>query len=61
MVADVPVGVFLSAGLDSGALLGLMRDVGQQDIQAVTLAYEEFQNKHQDEAPLAAKMRGAIR
>jgi asparagine synthase (glutamine-hydrolysing) len=53
MVADVPVGVFLSAGLDSGALLGLMRDVGQQDIQAVTLAYEEFQNKHEDEAPLA--------
>jgi asparagine synthase (glutamine-hydrolysing) len=55
MVADVPVGVFLSAGLDSGALLGLMRDVGQQDIQAVTLAYEEFQNKHEDEAPIAAK------
>jgi asparagine synthase (glutamine-hydrolysing) len=55
MVADVPVGVFLSAGLDSGALLGLMRDVGQQDIQAVTLTYEEFQNQHDDEAPVAAK------
>ena len=55
MVADVPVGIFLSAGLDSGALLGLMRDVGQHDIQAVTLAYDEFQNKHEDEAPLAAK------
>jgi asparagine synthase (glutamine-hydrolysing) len=55
MVADVPVGIFLSAGLDSGALLGLMRDVRQHDIQAVTLAYEEFQNKHEDEAPLAAK------
>jgi asparagine synthase (glutamine-hydrolysing) len=55
MVADVPVGVFLSAGLDSGALLGLMRDVGQQDIQAVTLAYQEFQDKQEDEAPVAAK------
>jgi asparagine synthase (glutamine-hydrolysing) len=55
MVADVPVGVFLSAGLDSGALLGLMRDVGQNDIQAVTLAYDEFQNKREDEAPVAAK------
>lgn len=53
MVADVPVGVFLSAGLDSGALLGLMRDVEQRDIQAVTLAYEEFQFKQEDEAPLA--------
>ena len=55
MVADIPVGVFLSAGIDSGALLGLMRDVGQQDIQSVTLAYEEYQDRHEDEAPLAAK------
>jgi asparagine synthase (glutamine-hydrolysing) len=54
MVADIPVGVFLSAGIDSGALLGLMRDVGQQDIQAVTLTYEEYQDQHEDEAPLAA-------
>src|SRR5262249_50344923 len=55
MVADIPVGIFLSAGIDSGALLGLMRDVGQQRIQAVTLTYEEYQDKHDDEAPLAAK------
>jgi asparagine synthase (glutamine-hydrolysing) len=55
MVADVPVGVFLSGGLDSGALLGLMRDVGQQDIQAVTLTYQEFQDKQEDEAPLAQR------
>src|SRR6185436_17481761 len=27
LVADVPVAVFLSAGLDSGALLGTMRDL----------------------------------
>jgi asparagine synthase (glutamine-hydrolysing) len=56
MVADVPVGLFLSAGLDSSALLGLMRDVGQHDIQAVTLAYDEFQDTSEDEAPLAAKI-----
>ena len=55
MVADIPVGIFLSAGIDSSSLLGLMRDVGQQDIQAVTLTYEEYQNRHDDEAPLAAK------
>ena len=29
LVADVPVGAFLSAGIDSGALVGLMRDAGQ--------------------------------
>jgi asparagine synthase (glutamine-hydrolysing) len=55
MVADVPVGLFLSAGIDSGALLGLMRDAGQGRVEAVTLAYEEYRNTHQDEVPLATK------
>jgi asparagine synthase (glutamine-hydrolysing) len=55
MQADVPVGIFLSAGIDSCALLGLMRDIGQQPIDAVTLAYREFRHKPEDEAPLAAK------
>ena len=55
MEADVRVGIFLSAGIDSGALLGLMRDIGQQQIDAVTLTYEEYRGKPEDEAPLAAK------
>ena len=33
LLADVEVGIFLSAGVDSGALLGLMRDAGQSEIQ----------------------------
>jgi asparagine synthase (glutamine-hydrolysing) len=53
MVADVPVGAFLSAGIDSGALVGLMKDAGQTDIQTVTLAFAEYRGKPQDEAPLA--------
>ena len=53
LVADVPVGIFLSSGVDSGALLGLMRDAGEQDIHAITLGYEEFRQRHEDEAPLA--------
>jgi asparagine synthase (glutamine-hydrolysing) len=56
LVADVPVGAFLSSGIDSGALVGLMRDVGQQDIQTVTLAFEEFRGREDDEAPLAAEI-----
>ena len=56
LVADVPVGAFLSAGIDSGALVGLMRDAGQQDIQTVTLAFAEFRGKRQDEAPLAEEV-----
>lgn len=54
LLADVEVGLFLSAGVDSGALLGLMRDVGQHRIRAITLAYDEFRGTPADEAPLAA-------
>jgi asparagine synthase (glutamine-hydrolysing) len=56
LVADVPVGAFLSSGIDSGALVGLMRDAGQQDIQTVTLAFEEFRGAKEDEAPIAAEI-----
>lgn len=56
LVADVPVGAFLSAGIDSGALVGLMRDAGQNDIQTVTLAFEEFRGREDDEALLAAQV-----
>lgn len=56
LVADVPVAVFLSAGLDSGALLGTMAGLGVRDITAVTLAFAEFKGLAQDEAPLAAEV-----
>ena len=56
LVADVPVGAFLSSGIDSGALVGLMRDAGQQEIQTVTLAFEEFRGRSEDEAPIAAEI-----
>ena len=54
LLADVEVGAFLSAGIDSGALLGLMREAGQREIRAITLAFEEFRGTEEDEAPLAA-------
>jgi asparagine synthase (glutamine-hydrolysing) len=56
MVADVPVGVFLSAGLDSGALLGTMAGLGAHSVSAVTLAFAEFKGIALDEAPLAAEV-----
>lgn len=56
LVADVPVAVFLSAGLDSGALLGTMAEIGVRDTVAVTLAFDEFEGHAQDEAPLAAEV-----
>lgn len=54
--ADVPVAVFLSAGIDSGALLGTMAGLGVGDITAVTLGFQEFQGLPLDEAPLAAEV-----
>ncbi len=51
--ADVPVGAFLSGGVDSGALVGLMRDAGQDDIQTITLSFREFHGLREDEAPFA--------
>ena len=56
LIADVPVGAFLSSGVDSGALLGLMRDAGQDVIRTVTLGFEAFRGTAQDETPLAAEV-----
>lgn len=56
LLADVEVGIFLSAGVDSGALLGLMGDAGQREIRAITLAFDEFRGTAEDEAPLAGQV-----
>lgn len=56
LIADVPVGCFLSAGVDSTALLGLMRDAGATSVQTVTLGFKEFQGRRDDELDLAAQV-----
>ena len=56
LVSDVPVGVFLSGGIDSGAIAGLMRESGAIGLKGVTLGFREFAGKHQDEAPMAARV-----
>ena len=56
LLADVEVGVFLSAGIDSSALLGLMRDAGQEKIRAITIGFKEFTGTAEDEVPLAAQV-----
>ena len=56
LVSDVPIGCFLSAGVDSGALLGLMRDCGAANVQTVTLGFEEFRGRPDDEGALAAQV-----
>lgn len=56
LIGDVEVGIFLSSGLDSGALLGLMRDAGQQRVRALTLSFAEFVGTQEDETPLASQV-----
>ncbi len=41
LVSDVPVGVFLSGGLDSTLMAACMRHLGQSDVHAFSIGYEE--------------------
>ena len=61
MVADVPVGAFLSAGIDSTAVVALARESGATDLQTMTLRFEEYRGRVNDEAPLAAARGAAVR
>jgi asparagine synthase (glutamine-hydrolysing) len=52
MVSDVPVGIFLSAGLDSAMLTSLTAAVGIQP-RTLTLGFAEYAGTGFDEVPLA--------
>lgn len=53
LVADVPVGVFLSSGLDSTTLTALTREAASGPLKTATLGFDEYQGRAQDEVPLA--------
>lgn len=55
LVADVEVGVFLSAGLDSTTIAALATECGGR-LRTVTLGFEEFRGTSNDEVPLAEMM-----
>jgi asparagine synthase (glutamine-hydrolysing) len=52
LIADVPVGVFLSSGLDSTTLAALAAEQGGT-LRTVTLGFEEYRGTANDETPLA--------
>ena len=56
MVSDVPVGAFLSAGIDSSAIVAFARESGASDLQTMTLRFEEYRGRDNDEAPLATRV-----
>jgi asparagine synthase (glutamine-hydrolysing) len=51
--ADVPVGCYLSGGIDSCSMLGLASSMQQAPVKAFTIS---FDNKDYDEAPIAREM-----
>lgn len=53
MVSDVPVGVLLSAGLDSSSVLSSLHAQQYKDIQAFTIAFKEEEH---DESYLAKRL-----
>ena len=55
LVADVPVGVFLSGGVDSGAIAGLMAELGHP-VEGFTVAFDEFRGSAADEVPRARQL-----
>lgn len=55
LIADVPVGVFLSSGIDSSVITALSSEISPF-IKAVTLGFNEYEHSEQDEVPLSCKV-----
>ncbi len=49
LVADVPVGVLLSGGLDSSLVVGLLAEAGQQDLNTFSIGFEAVDDEAGDE------------
>jgi asparagine synthase (glutamine-hydrolysing) len=60
LVADVPVAVFLSAGMDSTVIAVLARRRMAERPTTLTLRFDEFAGTPLDEAPLAAEVARAL-
>ena len=54
LISDVPIGVFLSGGIDSTSLLAIMKDLGVSKTICITLKYSEFEGSSDDESIVAA-------
>ncbi|MFA9429515.1 N-acetylglutaminylglutamine amidotransferase [Egicoccus sp. AB-alg2] len=49
LVADVPVGVLLSGGLDSSLVVGLLAEAGQKGLNTFSIGFESFGGEEGDE------------
>jgi asparagine synthase (glutamine-hydrolysing) len=60
LIADVPVAVFLSAGMDSSAIAALAVHAGAPGLAAITLGFSEYAGLPQDEVPPARRFAGTL-
>jgi asparagine synthase (glutamine-hydrolysing) len=55
MVADVPLGAFLSGGVDSSAVVALMAEASRQPVKTCTIGFEEAGHDERAHAELVAR------
>lgn len=53
LVADVDVGIFLSAGIDSSTLVNAVSNMTSKPPTTITLGFSEYQRSEKNEVPLA--------
>jgi asparagine synthase (glutamine-hydrolysing) len=58
LMSDVPLGVFLSGGVDSGSIVALMHELGVSPIRTFTIGFEEKSFSETDTAREVAKRYG---
>lgn len=55
LMSDVPVGAFLSGGIDSGSIVALMSECGAQPIRTFTVGFKEREHSETELARLVAR------
>ena len=56
LISDVPIGIFLSSGVDSSLLAGIVSHKTKKKIKAITVSFEEFENSDYNEVSKAKKI-----